>query len=223
MKSHDDNIFSPLERMMETKTLDYFLPIMMPRLMHGHIEHAPNMRSIIVENGQQKEIIVDRERMLYGVDLGPDFSLCFVAQDQKKRFLTRENLTDPAFQKQDLVNTSYQNFMNKYSKSIKLRDTFWEGVKVVNVNGQLDASLYFVKNVWDSIKKQQGFKALHLLMPFHDMVMIWDEIEEGTMNEIVSRVQGMIDKAPPSKRVSNYLYKYSENGFKAVRSVFKSK
>ncbi|MEL7021743.1 MAG: hypothetical protein AAGK47_09050 [Bacteroidota bacterium] len=219
--SQQKNIFEPLMKAMQAKDISYFLPRIMPRLVHGKLEYATAMRNIREVNGKNEEVIITGEKIIYGIDQRPDFTMCFVADDNTKEFLRREHLTDPGFQKNTLIKVAFTNFVKKFGPKVQLRPTHWERVMKVEVNGQLDTNVFFVKNILAGIMKYQQYKQLHLMMPLNDMVIVWDEVEDETLEEIISRLQGLIDQSPISKRVSNYLFKFNGAGFIATREVFR--
>ncbi|MBK8555048.1 MAG: hypothetical protein IPL65_04410 [Lewinellaceae bacterium] len=194
---------------------------LLPRLKGGHVESAKNVKVSLEVEGQPQEFEIPASSYMVGMDLNPDFSCCFVLDmDNSYQFITRGQLEETGMSKQELLEVSCTNFMQRYAPSIQLVDMNFEGVKKIRIDGNTEACTFLFNDVWQSIMQQLGFKTLFLMVPLQDVVLVWEKLEEEALEQLIERIQRVVANNAASKRISNYIFEYHGSGFTPIRQVF---
>lgn len=197
---------------------------LIPRLKHGHVEGGTPGKVKMMVQGAEQEFDLPVAAQLYGVDLGPDFTCCFaVDHGTGYQLLTNGHVAHLNYTRQQLLTRACGNYLREYQSKIQVQQTLFQGVSMIRVDGNTEATTFLFTHLWQQIKEQSKMDRLFVFMPLQDLVLYWNELTDETYENMIRTVTETIKNNPQSRNVSDYVYEFANDRFVSKGKVIGQK
>lgn len=208
---------SPLQNDNDSEESEVNLDKIFPRLKNGQVENSESIKVKGMVNGEIKEFDMPKSALLFGIDLGPDFTCCFALDlGHSFQLLTNGHFENIDSSKEELLQRSFNNFIKEYGSKIQVSGTDFSGVQMLKIDGNTEAVTILMIDLWKKIQTQLNLKKLFVVIPLQDIVLFWDELEEGVLESLLTKVESTIKNQPASRRISEYLFEFRGDRFEKV-------